>query len=83
MQMRYAMVEEEVIKPRSKEKQAFASPAAKFVYTYDTELFHVRRKEFWPLPKATTLLQKFIPSLPHESDGLILQACHLLVKLGF
>lgn len=37
------------------------------------ELFRVRRKEFWPLPKADNLLNKFIPNLCHEADGLIFQ----------
>lgn len=42
-------------------------------YEYHTELFSVRRKEFWPLQKAKSLLQNFIPTLSHESDGLIFQ----------
>ena len=33
----------------------------------------MRRKDFWPLHKARYILDKFIPSLSHESDGLILQ----------
>jgi hypothetical protein len=33
----------------------------------------VRRKDFWPLYKARTLLERFIPGLCHESDGLIFQ----------
>lgn len=37
------------------------------------ELFRVRRKEFWPLPRADKLLNKFIPNLCHEADGLIFQ----------
>ncbi len=38
------------------------------------ELFHVRRKEFWPLTQADKLLHDFIPNqVSHESDGLILQ----------
>lgn len=32
------------------------------------EAFHVRRKEFWPLTKAETLINKFIPQArPPES----------------
>lgn len=38
------------------------------------ELFHVRRKEFWPLTQAEKLLHDFIPNqIPHEADGLIFQ----------
>ena len=33
----------------------------------------MRRKDFWPLHKSRYILEKFIPSLSHESDGLILQ----------
>lgn len=33
----------------------------------------MRRKEFWPLPRADKLLNKFIPNLCHEADGLIFQ----------
>ena len=42
-------------------------------YEYSAELFSVRRKEFWPLWNAKSLLQNFIPTLSHESDGLIFQ----------
>ena len=37
------------------------------------EPFHVRLKEFWPLMKAESFITRFIPSLSHEADGLILQ----------
>ena len=42
-------------------------------YEYDRELFRIRRKEFWPLSKAKWALQEKIPTLSHESDGLIFQ----------
>ena len=42
-------------------------------YEYGSELFSIRRKEFFPLFMARSLLQDFIPSLSHESDGLIFQ----------
>ena len=45
----------------------------RLAYDYSGELFRLRRKEFWPLPASRTLLDKFIPRLSHESDGLILQ----------
>lgn len=38
----------------------------------------MRRKDFWPLDKARSVLGKMIPKLCHESDGLILQ-----VKCGW
>jgi mRNA-capping enzyme len=37
------------------------------------EPFSVRRKEFYPMHRARKLINEFIPSLSHESDGLILQ----------
>ena len=67
------MIDTEVIRPRNKDKQAMASPSAKFVYLYGEELFSVRRKEFFPLDKAGHLLGAFKDNLSHESDGLILQ----------
>ncbi len=42
-------------------------------YLYRDEAFSVRRKEFFPLHQAQAFLDKFIPKLCHESDGLILQ----------
>lgn len=68
------MIETQVMIPRSKEKKAMLDKAAKFVYLYGEEPFHMRRKEFWPLPQARKLLEDFIPKLSHEADGLILQA---------
>lgn len=44
-----------------------------FLYIWDWEAFSVRPKQFWPLDKARSVLEKMIPSLSHESDGLILQ----------
>lgn len=43
-------------------------------YDYRSELFSVRRKEFWQLSRMANLLERFIPSLSHEADGLIFQA---------
>jgi hypothetical protein len=44
-----------------------------FRYDWKWEAFGVRRKDFWPLDKARSVLDKMIPKLCHESDGLILQ----------
>jgi mRNA-capping enzyme len=46
-----------------------------FLYDWEWEAFAVRPKEFWPLDKARSVLDKMIPQLCHESDGLILQVC--------
>lgn len=37
----------------------------------------MRRKEFWPLTKAKSLINKFIPQLCHEADGLIFQGAQV------
>lgn len=50
-----------------------ALTGVRLAYDYSGELFRLRRKEFWPLPASRNLLDKFIPRLSHESDGLILQ----------
>ena len=46
-------------------------------YEYHRELFSVRQKLFWPLSSAKKLLQDLIPTLSHESDGLIFQVPHI------
>ena len=50
-----------------------ALKGVRLAYDYGGELFRLRRKEFWPLPASRALLDKLIPRLSHESDGLILQ----------
>ncbi|KAK9842283.1 hypothetical protein WJX81_004542 [Elliptochloris bilobata] len=76
---RFAMLEKEVMEPRRAERiemeraRASASAASGLRYEYGSELFSVRRKDFWPLFRARTLLEKFIPALCHETDGLIFQ----------
>ncbi|BDA47945.1 mRNA-capping enzyme [Coccomyxa sp. Obi] len=76
---RWARMEEAVIRPRRKEREAIerdahtgqhAYPAR---YDYRSEAFSVRRKEFWPLSCMSSLLDSFIPALSHEADGLIFQ----------
>ena len=37
----------------------------------------MRRKEFWPLSAAGSLIHKFIPQLCHEADGLIFQGAQV------
>lgn len=81
VQERWARMEEAVIRPRRKEREAIerdvhtgkqAYPAR---YDYRSEAFSVRRKEFWPLSRMSSLLNSFIPALSHEADGLIFQVC--------
>ena len=76
-QERWARMEEKVMRPRRKERDAIRDPKIPYPvrYDYGSELFSVRRKEFWPLSRMSTLLDQFIPSLPHEADGLIFQVC--------
>ncbi|EIE27392.1 hypothetical protein COCSUDRAFT_34803 [Coccomyxa subellipsoidea C-169] len=72
---RWARMEEKVMRPRRKERDGIRDPKIPYPvrYDYGSELFSVRRKEFWPLSRMSTLLDQFIPSLPHEADGLIFQ----------
>src|SRR5689334_13547379 len=51
-QERFALVEEQVMKPRNKERTAIAEGRLASRYDYADEPFRVRRKEFWPLPQA-------------------------------
>ena len=44
-------------------------------YRYEAEAFRVRVKDFWPLFRARKVLEKMIPGLCHDADGLILQVC--------
>ncbi|KAL9263194.1 mRNA-capping enzyme-like protein, partial [Drosera capensis] len=54
-------------------EQERAEQNINFHYRYDMEEFRVRRKDFWPLSTAPKILKKFIPTLSHQSDGLIFQ----------
>ncbi|CAN8237588.1 unnamed protein product [Cochlearia groenlandica] len=64
---RWNMVMPEVIKPRGDEKQK------NHCYRYDLEPFGVWIKGFWLLSTVEKILKVTIPSLSHESDGLIFQ----------
>ncbi|KAL9271479.1 mRNA-capping enzyme-like protein [Drosera capensis] len=54
-------------------EQERAEQNINFHYRYDMEEFRVRRKDFWPLSTAPKILKKFIPTLSHQSDGLVFQ----------
>jgi mRNA-capping enzyme len=77
-QERFALLEKEVFEPRradraDTDRARAAGGAAGLRYDYAGELFSARRKDFWPLFRCRSLLEKFIPTLCHETDGLILQ----------
>ena len=80
-------MEECVMKPRVAERtkieRALQEKKAVGCYRYSEEPFRIRRKDFWPLPKAGKLLQDFIPALSHECDGLILQVAPECESAGF
>eukprot|EP00899_Mesostigma_viride_P025155 jgi/Mesvir1/5824/Mv26558-RA.1 len=63
---RWQMILDEVIMPRKQD-------AVETRYDYDAEPCRVRRKDFYPLAHTEKILRDFIPSLPHEADGLIFQ----------
>ncbi|PSC72146.1 mRNA-capping enzyme isoform X1 [Micractinium conductrix] len=70
---RYRLIQKSVIEPRQLERRKIDTRQWGYPYEYHKEAFHVRRKEFWPLTKAHSLIHKFIPQLCHEADGLIFQ----------
>ena len=79
------MLDKEVFEPRRADRaetertRESGTVSSGLRYDYASELFSVRRKEFWPLFRCRSLLQKFIPTLCHETDGLIFQVaplCH-------
>jgi len=76
---RWAMIDSQVLRWRSLEKNTLAymhqkhpSPALAR-YDYSLEVVRVVRKEFWELPRAGWVLRSFVPKLTHECDGLIYQ----------
>jgi len=69
---RFQAIHDEVIKPRGLDKQNCA--AGKGSYDYGAELFSTRRKDFWQLQTSKKVLDQMIPSMSHESDGLIFQS---------
>jgi len=85
--VRFKMIADEIIKPRNNEKARAAS--GKLHYDYSKEIFSIRRKDFWQLQTTPKLLRDIIPTMSHESDGLIFQSwtdpykpgtCHELLK---
>ncbi|CAL6306199.1 unnamed protein product [Bathycoccus prasinos] len=66
-------ISSDIIDPRT---LFFSEAGPKNSYQIDGELFSIRLKQFYPLAQTKELLEKFIPSLCHESDGLIFQPKH-------
>uniref|UniRef100_A0A1J3K656 mRNA guanylyltransferase n=1 Tax=Noccaea caerulescens TaxID=107243 RepID=A0A1J3K656_NOCCA len=64
---RWNMLVHEVVQGREADKRK------NHYYKYDLEPFGVRTKGFWLLSTVEKLLKSTIPSLSHESDGLIFQ----------
>jgi len=80
LQDRWQWLEEFVMQRRADERKLIDQARAGLTkyqvhYEYQAEPFSIRRKDFWPLWKAKSILQNFIPTLSHESDGLIFQVC--------
>ena len=67
---RLTIVRDFVVEPR---KAFFAQTGPSGAYAAQNEPFSVRTKEFHPLQFARSIIEKFIPALSHESDGLIFQ----------
>jgi mRNA-capping enzyme len=67
---RLNIVREFVVEPR---KAFLAQAGPSGAYAAHKEPFSVRTKEFFPLNFARSFIEKFIPALSHESDGLIFQ----------
>ena len=76
MQERWLAVEDRVLKMRQAERTEMKKRTSYPVhYQYQSELVSIRRKDFFPLWQAKRLLLDVIPTLSHESDGLIFQVC--------
>uniref|UniRef100_A0A3Q7I3X0 mRNA guanylyltransferase n=1 Tax=Solanum lycopersicum TaxID=4081 RepID=A0A3Q7I3X0_SOLLC len=69
---RLRLIEEEVIRPRNFERD-FLSTCINPYHHYGLEQFEVRRKDFYLLSAASTLIKDITPSRPHSADGLIFQ----------
>ena len=86
MQERWQAVEDLVLKMRQAERfkidkdVAAGSNRYPVHYQYHSELVRVLQKKFFPLWEAKKLLLDVIPTLSHESDGLIFQVCSAALK---
>lgn len=63
----------QIVNPRLAERELSERGKLKYKYDYNKEPFSVRKKGFYPLAESRKLVEKLIPQLTHESDGLIFQ----------
>lgn len=63
---RFLCIDKEIIQPRNS-----ATQAGRLDKT--SEPFSIRRKEFFPVEQAAWVLEKLVPKITHETDGLIFQ----------
>jgi hypothetical protein len=79
VQMRFTLMKEEVLGARNWEAKLSADRSNGWAprYTYPDEPFRVKLKQFWPLHELENARKHVFTHLPHENDGLILQACFL------
>ena len=81
MQERWQALENGVLKMRKTERSEIDKDIAAGLhrypvhYQYHSELVRILQKRFFPLWEAKRLLLDVIPTLSHESDGLIFQVC--------
>lgn len=86
VQERWQAVENLVLKMRQAERIEIDKDVAARLnrypvhYQYRSELVRVLQKGFYPLWGAKKLLLDVIPTLSHESDGLIFQVCSAALK---
>ena len=63
---RLLCIDKEIIKPRNVGMQSGKIDKSR-------EPFSIRKKDFYPAEQSGWVLDKLIPKIPHETDGLILQ----------
>lgn len=66
LERRLLCVEKELIKPRDEAVQSRRLDK-------NREPFSIRKKDFYPIEQCNWLLEKFVPKITHETDGLVLQ----------
>lgn len=66
LERRMLCIDKEIIKPRNVGMQTGKIDKSQ-------EPFSIRKKDFYPAEQVGWVLDKLIPKIPHETDGLILQ----------
>jgi mRNA-capping enzyme len=67
---RVAVLADKVVRP----KRLYEEASGPGRYRADAEPFRVRVKDFYPLERAGWVLSKWMPTLTHQSDGLVFQS---------